>query len=52
MSLKLSIDLPQGFEDLIKSEVLADDFAKNANYAHDEIAKVGPDNLTISLEKL
>ena len=52
IKLSLSIDLPQGFEDLIKSEVLADDFAKDANYAHDEIAKVGPDNLTISLERL
>ena len=50
--LSLSVDLPKGYEDLIKSEVLASDFKKDANYAHDEIAKVGSDNITISLEKI
>ena len=50
--LSLSIDLPEGYEDLVKSEVLASDFKKDANYAHDEIAKVGPKNITISLEKI
>ena len=50
--LSLSIDLPEGFEELVKSEVLANDFKKNQNYAHDEIAKVGPDNITISFEKI
>ena len=49
--LSLSCDLPKGFEDLIKAEVLADIIKKNENYAHDEIAKVGKDNITISLEK-
>ncbi len=49
--LSLSCDLPKGFEDLIKAEVLADTIKKNENYAHDEIAKVGKDNITISLEK-
>ena len=51
VKLSLSVDLPQGFEDLIMTEVLADSFEKNANYAHDEIAKVGGENITISLEK-
>ena len=50
--LSLSIDLPAGFESLVKSETLTDDFAKDANYAHDEIIKVGNDNITISLEKI
>ena len=50
--LSLSIDLPVGYEDLVKSEVGAVSVAKNANYAHDEIAKVASDNITISLEKI
>ena len=52
IKLSLSIDLPEGFEELVKSEVLADSFAKNANYAHDEIAKVAGENIAISLEKI
>ena len=52
IKLSISIDLPEGFEELVKSEVLADSFAKNANYAHDEIAKVAGENITISLEKI
>ena len=50
--LSLSIDLPAGFEELVLAEVLADSFEKGANYAHDEIAKVSSDNVTISLEKI
>ena len=50
--LSLSIDLPAGFEELVLAEVLADSFEKGANYAHDEIAKVSGDNVTISLEKI
>ncbi len=50
--LSLSIDLPAGFEGLVLSEVLADSFEKGANYAHDEIAKVSGENVTISLEKI
>lgn len=49
--LSLSIDLPTGFEDLVKSETLTDDFTTSANYAHDEIAKISGENITISLEK-
>ena len=52
IKLSLSIDLPKGYEELIKSEVLADSIAKDGNYAHDEIAKVSGDNVTISLEKV
>ena len=52
IKLSLSIDLPTGFEDYIMTEVLADSFEKGTNYSHDEIAKVGNQNITISLEKL
>lgn len=52
IKLSLSIDLPADFEDLVKSEVLADSFEKNANYAHDEIAKVAGENIAISLERI
>ncbi len=52
IKLSLSIDLPKGFEDLIKSEAQAEEFTKDANYAHDEIAKINGENITISLEKI
>ena len=52
IKLSLSVDLPAGYEDLVMSEVGATEFTKNANYSHDEIAKVGSENITISLEKL
>ena len=50
--LNLSCDLPKGYGDLIKSEVGATSISKDANYAHDEIAKINGENITISLEKL
>ena len=50
--LSLSIDLPQDFENLVLTETLADSFEKNANYSHDEIAKISGDSITISLEKI
>ena len=52
IKLSLSIDLPQDYEELVKSETLTDEFTKDANYAHDEIAKVAGENITISLEKI
>ena len=52
IQLSLSVDLPAGYEDFIKSEVNATEISKEGNYAHDEIAKVGSDNIAISLEKL
>ena len=52
IKLSLSCDLPAGFEDLVKSEVRVDVFEKNANFAHDEIAKISGENITISLEKI
>ncbi|MDO5452008.1 MAG: class I tRNA ligase family protein, partial [Candidatus Saccharibacteria bacterium] len=52
IKLSLSVDLPSGYEDLIKSEVGATDINKTGNYAHDEIAKLNGTNITISLEKI
>ena len=52
IKLSLSINIPKGHEDLIKSEVGAHQITKNANYAHDLVAKISGENVTISLEKL
>ncbi|MBR3246745.1 class I tRNA ligase family protein [Candidatus Saccharibacteria bacterium] len=52
IKLSLSCDLPEAHIELIKSEVGATSIAKDANYSHDEIAKVNSDNVTISLEKI
>ncbi len=52
IKLSLSVDVPEGYEDLVKTEVLAISLTKNENYAHDEIAKVAGENVTISLEKI
>ncbi len=52
IKLSLSVDLPVGYENLVLAEVGADDFSRDANYAHDEITKLGENNITISLEKL
>ena len=50
--LSLSIAPPTAFAELIKSEVGATKITKDANYAHDEVAKVNGENITISLEKI
>ena len=52
IKLSLSCDPPKGYEDLIKSETGAKEITKGVNYAHDEIAKINSENLTISLEKV
>ena len=52
IKLSLSCDLPKAHEALIKSEVGATEINTTANYAHDEIAKISGDNVTISLEKI
>ena len=49
--LSLSADIPAAHLDLVKTEVLADEIVKDANYTHDEIAKINGENVTISLEK-
>ena len=50
--LSLSITPPEQYLDLIKSETGTKELNLQGNYAHDEIAKVNGENLTISLEKL
>ena len=50
--LSLSITPPKQYLDLIKSETGTKELNLQGNYAHDEIAKVNGENLTISLEKL
>ena len=52
IKLSLSCDLPKGYEELIKSEVGATEISQNQNYAHDEIAKLDGENITISLERI
>ncbi|MDO4527014.1 MAG: isoleucine--tRNA ligase [Candidatus Saccharibacteria bacterium] len=51
IKLSLSAEIPANFISLVKTEVLADELTKD-NYAHDEIAKIGSDSITISLEKI
>ena len=52
IKLSISCDLPKAHEELIKSEVNATEITKSGNYAHDEIAKINGENVTISLEKV
>ena len=52
IKLSLSVDLPVGYEELIKSEVNATDITKDDNFSHDEIAKINGENITISLGKI
>ncbi len=52
IKLSLSITPPEGFTELIKTEVLASELVENGNFAHDEIAKISGENITISLEKV
>ena len=51
IKLSLSVDMPKGYEDMIKSEAKADEVVKDGNFAHDEIVKIAGENVTISLEK-
>ncbi len=52
IKLSLSVATPEGYADLIKSEVNATEITQNQNYSHDEIAKINGENATISLEKI
>lgn len=52
IKLSLSVEIPEGFTRLVKAEVLADEIVKDANLAHDEIAKLSGEAVTISLEKI
>jgi len=50
--LSVSCEVPSEWTATLKTEVLALELAQNENYAYDEIAKVGGENVTISLEKM
>ncbi len=50
--LSVSCEVPSEWTATLKAEVLALELAQNENYTYDEIAKVGGENVTISLEKM
>ena len=50
IKLSLSVEIPAGYIDMVKTEVLADEI-DHGNYSYDEIAKINGENVTISLEK-
>lgn len=52
IKLSISVELPKGYEELIKTEVGATEVNGTENYAYDEIAKLKGENITISLEKV
>ena len=52
IKLSLSCDLSKDYDSLVKSETGAEKLCKNENFAHDEIAKINGENITISLEKI
>ena len=52
IKLSLSCDVPEGHESLVKTETGTKTLSKGENYAHDEIAKINGENVTISLEKI
>ncbi|MBQ6313840.1 class I tRNA ligase family protein [Candidatus Saccharibacteria bacterium] len=52
IKLSLSIEAPKNYLDFIKSEVKTAGIELNGNFAHDEVAKINGENITISLEKI
>ena len=50
--LSVSCEVPSEWTATLKTEVLALELAQSENYAYDEIAKVGGENVTISLERM
>jgi isoleucyl-tRNA synthetase len=52
IKLSLSELPPSEFTELVKTEVLATEITKNQNFTHEETAKIGSQNITISLEKI
>ena len=51
IKLSVSCEVPASYLEMFKAEVLADEVVSEGNFAHDEIAKVSGENVTISLEK-
>ena len=50
--LSLSAKVPEQWRGVLMNEVLATELGQEGNYGYDEIAKVGGENVTISLEKV
>ena len=50
--LSLSVKVPEQWRGVLMNEVLATELGREGNYGYDEIAKVGGENVTISLEKV
>ncbi len=50
--LSVSVEVPEEWRETLMNEVLARELTSEGNYAHDEIAKVNGQNVTISLEKV
>jgi hypothetical protein len=51
--IKLSIDteISGGWQDVLKTEVLAVELGRDNNYQYDEVVKLNGKNITISLKK-
>ena len=50
--LSLSVKVPEQWRGVLMNEVLATELGQEGNYGYDEIAKVGGENVVISLEKV
>ncbi len=50
--LSLSVEVSEQWRGVLMNEVLATELGQEGNYGYDEIAKVGGENVTISLEKV
>ena len=50
--LSLSVKVTEQWRGVLMNEVLATELGQEGNYGYDEIAKVGGENVTISLEKV
>ena len=52
IKLSLSVELAESWRELVAAETLAVEIVQGGNYAHDEVAKVDGQNVTISLERV
>ena len=50
--LSLGVKVPEQWRGVLMNEVLATELGQEGNYGYDEIAKVGGENVVISLEKV
>ena len=50
--LMVSMEVPEAYQGMLMSEVLAEELVNEGNFAYDEIVKVQGENVAISLEKI